>query len=155
VPQEARLGRRLQQPRCGFASAVAQRCLTKRSPELRKAEVQLRRITLPETVWKCRTDPISGPRELAERAEKTPHRRFDLPRRHTILPLRLFSRQSLHARLYPFRPRSKAFRLAGLSRVSSTPITNGPLGTNVFTSNPRSTRLASRLDQLARLRTRW
>ena len=26
-----------------------------------------------ETVWKFRTGPISGPHELAERAEKAPH----------------------------------------------------------------------------------
>ena len=35
VPKEARLRRCLQEPRGGFASAVEQRRLTKRSPELR------------------------------------------------------------------------------------------------------------------------
>lgn len=43
-----------------------------------------------------------------------------------------------------------------LWRVSSTPKTSGPSGTKVPTSNPNSSRrLTSRLDQLARLRTRW
>jgi hypothetical protein len=36
VPQEARLRRRLQEPRGGFAGAFAQRRLTKRSRELRQ-----------------------------------------------------------------------------------------------------------------------
>ena len=44
MPQEAHLRRRLQEPRGGLASAFAQRRLTKRSRELRKAEVGLRRI---------------------------------------------------------------------------------------------------------------
>ena len=43
-----------------------------------------------------------------------------------------------------------------LSRVSSTPkTTSGPSGTKVSTSNPNRMRLASRLDQLGRLRSRW
>jgi hypothetical protein len=39
LPQEAHLRCRLQEPAGGFASAFAQRRLTKRSLELRKAEV--------------------------------------------------------------------------------------------------------------------
>jgi hypothetical protein len=47
VPQEGRLRRRLQEPDGRFAGTLARRRLTKRSRELRKAEV--RRINLPRT----------------------------------------------------------------------------------------------------------
>ena len=47
--QEARLRRSVQDPRGGLAGAFEQRRLTKRSLELRKAEVQLLRIILPRT----------------------------------------------------------------------------------------------------------
>ena len=46
MPQEAHLRCRLQKPNGRFAGALAQRSLTKRSREFRKAEVQLRRILL-------------------------------------------------------------------------------------------------------------
>jgi hypothetical protein len=41
------------------------------------------------------------------------------------------------------------------SRVSSTPIANGLLGTNALTSELRSARLFFRPDQKARLRSWW
>ena len=41
------------------------------------------------------------------------------------------------------------------SMVSSIPTTSGPLSANVATNNPKRMRLAPRLDQTARLRTRW
>jgi hypothetical protein len=47
VPQEARLGRRLQDPCGGFAEVFEQRRLTKRSREIVKVEV--RRISLLRT----------------------------------------------------------------------------------------------------------
>ena len=42
-----------------------------------------------------------------------------------------------------------------LSKVSSMPNTRGPSGTKASTSNPSRTPLTSRLDQTARLKTRW
>jgi hypothetical protein len=44
MPQEAHLRCRLQEPRDRFAGTIAQRRLTKRSRELRKAEVRPSRV---------------------------------------------------------------------------------------------------------------
>ena len=52
-------------------------------------------------------------------------------------------------------PLAEIFFPRRLSNVSSMPKTSGPSGTKASTSSPNRTRLASRLDQTARLKTRW
>jgi len=58
---------------------------------------ELRRITLPETVWKLRKGFILRFHASAERGEKAPFIEASRYQNRDTLPVRPFSRQSLHA----------------------------------------------------------